>query len=353
MKAITLTTIQPELLNNWQVLWQESTSATYINTPQWKLIIEESFGIKDFIGIFVYDKQKLVAAVPLFKQKKYGVTVYTLPPEDFVCGSPFLLNFDEEEILRLVVEKLLELGNIYLDNVPMSLVKRLSEHTDKIRAVPFTLNYFWKLQKDGNGKVSINNRKVLMRKVRKEEEKFQLKSFRGHLEEGLKVAFEIDNYSRKKSRGYSSFSDEGIKNFYRMISKYLDKNFSIHVLYMEDQPIAYEMGFSIGSTYIGSQLSFDERYAAYSPGKVMIVRLIEHLATSGIQLLDFGSGDSHIKRLLTSDHQQLAKVTLSQNPLIGIYIEKLNQSKHWSYDMIQKHVGIYRVYRQLKRIIRK
>src|SRR5690606_12247254 len=115
--------------------------------------------------------------------------------------------------------------------------------------------------------------------IRGIEEQFRMVSFDGTDAKGLELVFAIDKESSKEKKGYSVFKDRSIKNFYKKLSKQLGDTFLVNVLYYKDKPIAYYIGFIMKGTYYWSQNAYILEYGQYSPGKVLLVKLIDFLGT--------------------------------------------------------------------------
>ena len=122
----------------------------------------------------------------------------------------------------------------------------------------------------------------------------------------------------------------------------------INILYFKNMPISYEIGFIAGKTYFGNQIAFKSQYKQYVPGKVLLVKLLEHYAEKGIEKIDFGSGDNHIKRAFTKNHNQFYQVVLSANTFVRVYIPFLFQVKNELYYKLQEHLTIYLAYRSMR-----
>ncbi len=351
MQATIYTSLEPKLLSEWSSLWKKSSVANFINSPHWFLSVLDAFHYTDFVIIAIKREEELVAIAGLIKEKRYGVNFYTTPPGDFVCGTPFLFDSEDHEAVQLLTENILEIGHVFLDNVPETLVVSLKTHTSSLAVTPYSINLYLDFQKDEKGKVIIPKRKRLMREAKSVEEKFNLTSFTGENPEIFETCFQIDAKSRKFSRGYNAFSDDQTQVFYQSLAKYFKKYLLINILSFEEKPIVYEMGFLIGKTYFGSQIAFDENFRDYAPGKVLEVKLIEYLSTIDVTRIDYGSGDNYIKRTLTSEFNQLYKVVITKNVFIRIYIKVIYQLRDYIFNALQKHVRVYSVYRSIRKTI--
>ena len=76
-------------------------------------------------------------------------------------------------------------------------------------------------------------------------------------------------------------------------------------------PCAYVIGYQTQNVFHYADTGYDERYAQYSPGTVLLYLLIEDLINHRPpQLLNFGIGDSHYKSMFATDRSQEASVLL-------------------------------------------
>ncbi len=352
MKSVVFRSLEKELKEEWIALWENSIVANYVNSPHWFSSVIDSFGYDDYILIALYEKKKLVGVAGLIKEKRYGISVYTVPPGDFVCGLPFLVDLADKRAISTLVDELIKNGPILLDNVPESVVTLLTKRKVEIQAIPYSINFYSYLKKDEQGKVIISNKKQFLRKVKHIENKFTLKIFHGDSEEAFTIAFQIDKKSRKEIRGYNAFSGATVQQFYKSLGANFKENFYTHILYFEDTPILYEMGFRIGSTYFGSQIAFNEEYKSFTPGKVFLIKLAESLIGENIQQINFGSGESHVKRLFTEDYMQLYNVVISKSLFIRFYLTTLYKIRARIFASFKKHIRSYAFYRRMKKMLR-
>jgi len=351
MKTVIYKKLDKKLQDDWEALWRRVSYANYVNSPQWFLSVVEAFRPKDYVIIATYDSNKLVAVGALVEEKRYGVNVFATAPADFVCGMPFLVDFKNKKILAAFLDGVRKIGSVILDNVSddgAMAIKRAMKNTDLI---PYSLNYYLKLEKDSKGEVLIRNRKKLIRQIRNIESEFVLKNFNGIDTGVLKNVFELDNKSRKHKRGYSAFSDKKIKIFFELLAKKYAEVLTVNILYFRNQPIAYEMGYLVGNTYFGNQMAFVEDYSRYYPGKVLIVKLIDSLNTKGVRRFDLGSGDNFLKRSLTTDYSKLYKVIISDNIFLRIYVTNVYKYKDKVYNLLKENTGAYSFYKKLRKFI--
>lgn len=351
IQTIIVSSLDEKLLKEWEALWHASPEANFVNAPYWFLSVIDTFQYSDYRIVAVYKDKRLLGIVGLIKEKIGGIDCFTVPPGDFVCGTPILGDINDKEFVEALIKKLLLLGPVFFDNVSIALNESLRKVTSSISAAPFSINLYLDFEKDENGQVIVPKKKRMLREAKAVENKFSFKSIEGNsANKFFDTAFLIDAKSRKHLRGYNAFSDDTIQQFYKSLAKHFQKNVLLNFLYFEDHPVVYEMGFLIGQTYYGSQIAFDDHYRQYAPGKVFEVKLIEHLFSKGVKRIDYGSGDNFIKRTLANGQQPLFKLILSKNPFIRLYINMMYQSKDVLFTLLTKNPQVYSVYRSIKKV---
>jgi CelD/BcsL family acetyltransferase involved in cellulose biosynthesis len=351
MKVIIYSIIEEKLIDDWTSLWKNSSYANYTNSPQWFLSVVEAFKYKKFKVIAVYENEQLIGVAALIKVKKYGIDFYTVAPNDYVCGSPFLIDLKNNKLVSLLKQQLVLLGNTFLSNIPEEFISAFNANGQDLDSFVQALNYYLPIVFDSNGLVNIHKRNKLMREIRGIEENFTLLSYDGNTSEGFNVVFALDSQSRKQDRGYSAFENKTIKEFYENLGKNFKEYLQIHILYFKEVPIAYEIGFLIGKNYFGSQMAYISEYKQYSPGKVILVKVIDLLASKGIKMMNMGSGDSPVKKLVTEEKRMLYEVIFSQNKITRSYINHTSKMKKRLYNQIHCNIKTYTVYRKLRKFL--
>ena len=68
------------------------------------------------------------------------------------------------------------------------------------------------------------------------------------------------------------------------------------ILYVGDHPVAFSLDLTTGTLQYGIASSYDEAFAAYSPGQIVNVHAIDDGVARGVRQIDWGAGDSGYKR---------------------------------------------------------
>lgn len=352
MKTNIITHIDQQFLDEWKQLWLHSPYANYFNGPQWFLSLLETFTYENYVLVALYNKEKLVGVGAFVKEKRFGLDVYTVAPNDFVCGEPFLLDYQNEAIIKSFVEAINTLGAVYLENVPETIVSLMQNAIPSIKVNTSSINLYFTLHKDDHDRVLIPKRSRLTNRIKECAEDFTTKFFDGNMDKGLDTVFSIDKQSSKESKGYSTFSDPEIKTLYKNLAKQLKDHFSVAILYFKEKPIAYYIGFIVNDVYYWSQNAYILAYGQYSPGKILLVNIIDHLGSVGVKKVDFGPGDYRMKRLLTNDFHTLYSVIIAEKIFTRRYIASMKATKNYLYEKMYNQGWAYSFYRKMKNIFR-
>jgi CelD/BcsL family acetyltransferase involved in cellulose biosynthesis len=88
-----------------------------------------------------------------------------------------------------------------------------------------------------------------------------------------------------------------------------------YLLSCKGEPVAFVLGSQEGGVYYYERIGYDPKWADFSPGKVLLLRLLEdlfkpHTGAERPRWLDFGSGDSEYKQLFGNEQYAEAHVYL-------------------------------------------
>jgi len=340
--------LSPDLYGQWLALWEKSSEANFINSPHWFRSVSECFKYRSYKINTVSKDGALVSRCYFFKEKRYGMPFYTIPPTDFVYGNPFLTDITDQDSLRLLVRSFSQIGNVFLDNVTSSLLNSIRKLNNQVSFVNYCPNRYLRLDNKQDLDLFLKNRKYLLERTGQEENDFKLRSFADNPAEGLKIAFALDAKSSKNTRGYAAFSGDLTRSFYTHLAEEFGRNFTIHILYTKSNPIAYEIGFIVGDKYFWNQTAFDDIYRSISPGRVGLVMLIETLKNNHLSLFDMGTGDNRLKKSVTVSMQPLYKVVISASPVIRIITTGIYWLRNSVFVSLSGHRRLYSVYRWVR-----
>jgi CelD/BcsL family acetyltransferase involved in cellulose biosynthesis len=140
--------------------------------------------------------------------------------------------------------------------------------------------------------------------------RLSIRSFRGSgdldvfIHDAERVA--VKTYQRRLGVGYSS--DRGQVAHLEMLAKH--GWFRGHVLYLDGEPIAFELGELYGGRFRSLAGAYDPSYARHRVGAHLQMKQIEDLARDSVSIFDFGIGDAEYKRKLAHTSVEETDVVL-------------------------------------------
>jgi hypothetical protein len=76
-----------------------------------------------------------------------------------------------------------------------------------------------------------------------------------------------------------------------------------YVLYKENQPVAFALGFQWQGTYTYEETGYDQGFNSHSPGRILLTEIIDDLISRDTPSeLDFGFGDADYKGFFATEH---------------------------------------------------
>ena len=78
----------------------------------------------------------------------------------------------------------------------------------------------------------------------------------------------------------------------------LARMLSASLLYVGDRPIAFSLDLLCGEVQYGIASSYDDAFAAFSPGQIVTVHALDDSMAQGVRQIDWGAGDSGYKQEL-------------------------------------------------------
>lgn len=113
----------------------------------------------------------------------------------------------------------------------------------------------------------------------------------------------IEERSWKHSHGTAISAVPRQQTFYRLLCDGAASTGRLHLMlmYLNDIPIAFNLGIKVADRYSYLKTSFDERLRHLSPATVLRARLVEALILAGVRLLDFPAEPYQWEKQWTND----------------------------------------------------
>lgn len=83
-----------------------------------------------------------------------------------------------------------------------------------------------------------------------------------------------------------------------VVDPFLAQMLAASLLYVGDRPIAFSLDLTCGAVQYGIASSYDDAFAAFSPGQIVTVHAIDDSIAQGVRQIDWGAGDSGYKQQL-------------------------------------------------------
>lgn len=120
---------------------------------------------------------------------------------------------------------------------------------------------------------------------------------REEIKHHLPALFHQHMVRRERAGDTSIFTDQRARSFYVFLVEELDPRTVLRfaVLELDGRPIAYHFGFEMNNVFLWYKPTFDPQFFEFSPGEVLIKRLLEYVGSRGVRIFDFTVGNEAFK----------------------------------------------------------
>lgn len=353
MKIVKFTEISDELRNDWGVLWKSSAFANIVNSPAWTLAAHRTYGYENLLIISIYDDQKanLQAVTALVKEKLFGISIWTAPGIEFADKCSILANLNDKDIMRSLMSEMMKLGIVYLPYCKQDEIMKIREHLPQSTAFKSEVDLYMDFSKGKYGKYPHKKRKNLLNRIENMKTQLDFATTSADDNKALEACFEIDKASIKQSKGRGVFYKNDARKFYKELSGLLPENVPLSVLYLNKKPVSYQIGFLVNNVYSATQKAYLEGFEYYNPGKLTLIKLIDHYCKKGLPFMEFGRGCDRSKRDFTSSYYVLYNLIISRNALLNLYFKKMHDLRTNAYHFVSGHAKLYRFYKKVKEVV--
>jgi hypothetical protein len=160
---------------------------------------------------------------------------------------------------------------------------------------------------------STNHRAKLKRYIRRLEKEYpnSIKmvtySQETDLDKAIKAASQISRLTYQYGLGYGFTDDYKTRCLLTTAAK--QGWLRIHILYINDEPCAFESWLKYKKAYVGYGVGFDPKWKKRRIGTVLFLKTIELLcADPTVEVIDYGFGDAEYKRIYCNKEWQEASV---------------------------------------------
>lgn len=116
----------------------------------------------------------------------------------------------------------------------------------------------------------------------------------------------------------SQFDDSATRKFYRHLAHALDRRGWLHfsLLSCGDKVVACHLGFKYRRRLYWYKPSFDPDYSRYSPGLVLLHRLMTDALALGLEELDFTVGEEQFKQRFANSRRTNVNMRIFHSPVL-------------------------------------
>lgn len=351
MKTIKFTALSDKLIADWDAIWKNSANANMVNSSTWTIAAQTAFHKKNVCIIAVYDDQEknLVAIAAFVKENLYGIPFWTQPGREFADKTSILIDFKDLETVDLLFSEIKKLGTSYLTEYTQDQIQEIQQSVPAITAWKSDVNPYIDFSQGKYGELPNRRRNTFLRRLEETNVHADLvTSADDTSRKALEVCFQIDMASLKQKKGKGIFYREEVREFYKALIVRSPENVPVSVLYLENKPISYLIGFQVKGVYQASQKAFLPGFEFYNPGKLLMIKFIDSFDPNSLPAIELGRGYDRFKLHFTKSYYELYDLIITQNKATAIYITTLLTLKKKAYEAINKHAKLYQFYTRLR-----
>ena len=297
----SLSELQPET-HRWNQLWQASLA--HLPTCQAQPLIQfvNKFHPHDqFAALIVEDDGRWVGALPLIIRRKFSLAIAELPNNEWIqCGDLLVATDVDQDAVTGVLAQGLKDIECQLFNFDWTHLQRASwqlflgklkkhKHASlvsegfsvgRINCQPSWQKFQQGLSKSFRKSINKNLRRLeSMGEVRMDKH-----NSTGSLElaASMQTAFDIEHRSWK-GQAKTSIRAHELETFFSTVADQLavDHHCELRILKVDEQPIAFELGFFAKGVYVSHKIGFDPEYARFGPGQLLTWMTLKQLHERG------------------------------------------------------------------------
>lgn len=312
------TSLSASLRSQWEGLWDTAKTGNIFNSPAWYDMAMTEYTPASVLIITAHEKERLVGILALTDTNVLGVSALAPLCVEYVVDDPFLFGEEREDLRKLFFQTLFTKGNVFLPKLRTQLAHEIQVENPGVFLHLMSVNPYVEIGQDPLRFVSHTNRKQLLRLVRKQEENwsFTVANTQETLKSALQAMFAIDLHSGKKQKNMDIFSKDENRTLFENFVKYFPTHVRIALLSYEQKPTAYIFNFVHGDYCLNYQTSYLAEHRKLSPGKIVIIKMLEYAKEQALRVFDFCGGISAYKQEFAGSYFVQYNLLYSRNPVI-------------------------------------
>jgi|GEM_PF-2724099 len=170
-----------------------------------------------------------------------------------------------------------------------------------------------------------------------------------HILEGLKAASLVSSKSFQSALDTGLFDNDKTRLYCQLTSRI--GWIRIYLLYINNEPAAYEWGLKYGDTFFLKTIGFDPKWKKESAGKVLFQKVLKDLIESErIRLIDFGFGDAEYKRHFATKRLETQSLFIFGKKPYSLFLSLTSYVLNNLWKLLIYFTQILRMEAKLKRI---
>ncbi|WP_075619794.1 GNAT family N-acetyltransferase [Paenisporosarcina indica] len=165
----------------------------------------------------------------------------------------------------------------------------------------------------------------------------------------METVFSLHDKHWKQKLDTSKFKNQAHKDFYHALLSVKDRPIEVKVdaLFLNDQMIAFTYGFMCRGRYVSFIIGHDDDYNLYSPGRILMNKLIEHSRKHGIKIFDLSVGDDPYKLDWNTGLDTVNNILFSSNEWPAKLLVQLIKSRGYVRTVLNKNHNMVLFKRQI------
>lgn len=297
----------------WQKLWLNSPDANIFNSPAWFKACSHAFPKRKQL-IVIVEAEDYLRAVFLLEKRENQYTLMGRPYMDraSLLFEPSFMVQHGYELLSVLLKKFKILELPELNQNQLDILLKSSEHLLKCFS-----------------EVSLNPRFFINQPSLTSKEKREIHRLTRRLSEHGNWSIEfkpinndsfesmssIENLSHKIHRKQAILEKEEVKKLFTSVGAM--SNSYIAFLNHNGKPIAHLLGLIEKDSFLAYHMAYNEDWADYAPGKLLIYHILPKLEKDGLLYFDFSRGQNSLKQKFSNIAIPQYGLTLFDKSYIG------------------------------------